>query len=420
MNSGPDLNTVISQAQQNVKNVCEWLKEQDMDVHPQKCQVMYCNNSKKDPDKKVKINGQPMEWSHQIKYLGIIIDKGLTFSQHFDQKVTKNFKKLWMFKTAIGRRWGPNPKLTLYMYTHIIIPSILYACFIWAHQIKGHKQKRFKKLNSLALRMTAPMHKSTPTSGLEALLGVEPLDIIAKNRSISTIMRIGQPKPLWDGKILYANGNVNNNRVGFYRHWDQLVPKTLSGPIRPISDKCVTYFNWTPEKFLTWTSSDPAKAFRKAGAKNPYFKGVQLRIHVLSKDSIESAKTREVTSGDPLEGNICVGYRILMDCSSNDPPIESRVIDEKLFMLRNETGKENAHFYAAAKALKFLETKKAKLLSQECEIIIFAEFNRKGLKSPMIKQLLRKCFLQQCKIIVSRTNRQIIILKPTKCYTRHI
>ena len=83
--------------------------------------------------------------------------------------------------------------------------------------------------------MTAPMHKSIPTSGLKALLGVEPLDILAKNHSISNNMRIGQPKPYWDGTTLYANGNVYNNRVGFYTHWDQLVSKTLSGLKRPIT-----------------------------------------------------------------------------------------------------------------------------------------------------------------------------------------
>ena len=35
-------------------------------------------------------------------------DKSLTFRPHFDDKV---IKKCQMFKTAIGRRWGPDPKL---------------------------------------------------------------------------------------------------------------------------------------------------------------------------------------------------------------------------------------------------------------------------------------------------------------------
>ena len=56
------------------------------------------------------------------------------------------------------------------------------------------------------MRIIAPMHKGTPTAGLETILGVEPVELTAKYRSIHTILRIGRPIHYWDGITRYATG----------------------------------------------------------------------------------------------------------------------------------------------------------------------------------------------------------------------
>ena len=53
-----------------------------------------------------------------------------------------------MFKFPIGRRWGLDTNLIIYMYKHILIPSMIYTCFIFAHLIKGSKLKTFNRMKS--------------------------------------------------------------------------------------------------------------------------------------------------------------------------------------------------------------------------------------------------------------------------------
>ena len=131
----------------------------------------------------------------------------------------KAFKKLCWFYQAIKKTWGPRPDLLIYLYKQIILPGVLYASFAWAHQINLTQEKNFRRLNSKAMRIIAPMHKGTPTAGLEVILGVEPVELTAKYRSIQTVLRIGKPSYNWDGITKYTNGKTNEKRKGFYKHW---------------------------------------------------------------------------------------------------------------------------------------------------------------------------------------------------------
>ena len=45
-------------------------------------------------------------------------------------------------------------------------------------------------------------YKSTPTSGLQAILGIEDFDILTDRLGMQTAMRIGPPEPEWDGNLL--------------------------------------------------------------------------------------------------------------------------------------------------------------------------------------------------------------------------
>ena len=134
------------------------MKKRNLKVKPEKCEVIYFNKTRKEPKDKVKIDNVVKEYAKQTKYLGVTITKGLNFSSHINDKIAKAHKKLWMFKLAIAKTWGPRPKLLLYMYKQIILPGILYACFAWAHLINLTQDKKFHRLNSLAMRLVAPIH----------------------------------------------------------------------------------------------------------------------------------------------------------------------------------------------------------------------------------------------------------------------
>ena len=75
--------------------------------------------------------------------------------------------------------------------------------------------------------------------------------------SMNTVLRIGQPKPVWDG--LTANGSK-----GFYRFWSDKIPDSIT---RALPDKCQTLFNWIPGRAMTMKLPDPNKLMGRMGVK---------------------------------------------------------------------------------------------------------------------------------------------------------
>ena len=55
-----------------------------------------------------------------------------------------------------------------------------------------------RQLNRLAACLTSPVKKNTPTAGLEVILGLKPLDLVALESGMADSIR-WKPRIRWDG-----------------------------------------------------------------------------------------------------------------------------------------------------------------------------------------------------------------------------
>ena len=84
----------------------------------------------------------------------------------------------------------------------------------------------------------APLVRSTPTKGLEAILGVPPLKLVLEEHSLRTIFRIQHHVfPDWDGR-------VKNRRPGHFHYWKKQLGKII--PENTITDSIPATPNWNP------------------------------------------------------------------------------------------------------------------------------------------------------------------------------
>ena len=74
---------------------------------------------------KLKVSGQPVEFSNTAKYLGVTLDHNLTWSTHLTNQITKGKRYLFMLKKAVLRNWGPKPKFIKWMIDTIFMKSCL-------------------------------------------------------------------------------------------------------------------------------------------------------------------------------------------------------------------------------------------------------------------------------------------------------
>ncbi|WP_233530828.1 hypothetical protein, partial [Gelidibacter salicanalis] len=91
-----------------------------------------------------------IKYEKSTKYLGVILDEKLSWTQHIDHKINKALALLFQVSNSIGRTWGPIPKLSRWAYTGIVRTGLTYAAHLWAHHLKARHKVRLRRLNRLA------------------------------------------------------------------------------------------------------------------------------------------------------------------------------------------------------------------------------------------------------------------------------
>lgn len=146
----------------------------------------------------LKLYNRNLAWSTESKYLGVTIDKGITFRPHIEGRIASAKRKLMMLAKICRDTWGPTPKAAKWAYTGIVRPALAYGSIIWAKKAQeGNLKVKLTQLQRLAMRLIAPVRYSTPTAALELLYDIKPLHLYLKEYALRSALRIGITNPNW-------------------------------------------------------------------------------------------------------------------------------------------------------------------------------------------------------------------------------
>jgi len=82
----------------------------------------------------VYLNNKLLRHVKTMKYLGIIIDKKLTFREHIKQATDKCRKLIFALSRSAKLNWGLSHKALKTLYTGGTQPLLLYGAPVWAKQ----------------------------------------------------------------------------------------------------------------------------------------------------------------------------------------------------------------------------------------------------------------------------------------------
>ena len=193
---GRDFETCFRLAQHALKKAASWARRAGVSFCPNKTAVLFFSRGNFRPTKQLKLSGKPLPWLDETKYLGITIDDTLSFRTHIEQKLAQAKKKLMILRHVFDQTWGPHPKITRWAYTGIVRPSITYGSIAFATKLTTKTVKdQLKRVQRLALIQIAKVRPSTPTSALEIIYNVPPLDLFILETAQKTALRLGiEPK----------------------------------------------------------------------------------------------------------------------------------------------------------------------------------------------------------------------------------
>ena len=235
--SGVHRETVLNVAQTKINEVEKLGRSLGITFNPGKTEIMLLGptSTAGEPPKELKVNGTPVPFRDEVTYLGMKINNKLDWRPHIDNKIKGAKLKLMTMNTAFGKYWGPRPALMLWAYKQVVLPALSYGCVVFAHKIDNDGMKKLRRLSRLAHQLIAPIARSAPTGGLEVITGSPPIHLEMERLSMNAVLSIDSPKPAWEGI-------TNKGSKGFYRHWTDLIPDTLT---KAVPNRCRIMFNWT-------------------------------------------------------------------------------------------------------------------------------------------------------------------------------
>ena len=209
----PDPHALVGLAQREVNRAVAWGAGVGLSFNAAKTvAVLFTQRNKIPTITNLKVDGSTVNYSNEVRYLGIQLDKKLNFNSHISNVIAKAKRFLLNIRSSIGKLWGPSPKWTVWAYNAMVKTMISYGSIIWSHRAHIFEPK-LKKLQRLAMLLTTNVVKSTPTAGLEVFYGLPPLSNYIEQCGLSSYVRFGDGfRRSWDG---IGDGNKRGHRFKY-------------------------------------------------------------------------------------------------------------------------------------------------------------------------------------------------------------
>lgn len=150
--SSDDVDKVIDNIQTHLDAVQKWAQSWKLALNPSKSSAVLFTLRRPKYYNTLKFNGQNIAWYHNIKYLGVLLDKKLTWNPHITSKLQQGYQRLKILYPLINRQTSLNWKCSLLLYKQLIRPLILYAAPVWGQCATTHIHK-MQVLQSKVLRV---------------------------------------------------------------------------------------------------------------------------------------------------------------------------------------------------------------------------------------------------------------------------
>ena len=176
---------------------------------------------------KLTLFGSNIEFSDQITFLGMILDKKLTWSEHIKSLIEKCNKDLNLMRLVSGTTYGADKKILLTLYKALILSKTDYGAQAYNSAPK-HMLSKLDTIQNKALRIATRAYHSTPINALEVECGIKPLHLRREEIILKYWVRsspLGQTLPV--NKLIADYGCHTTKRAPKFSPYSITVRKLL-------------------------------------------------------------------------------------------------------------------------------------------------------------------------------------------------
>ncbi|GBN96542.1 RNA-directed DNA polymerase from mobile element jockey [Araneus ventricosus] len=199
----------VSALQSYIKNHEIWLTSWKIQLNVDKTEAIIFSRISNCPV--VHLFGTPIPWKNEVKYLGVTLDRGLTFKSHIDrirEKFNDSFRRQYSL-ICRNSKLSLNNKLLIYLA--YLRPILAYASPVWACTAKTHLHK-LEVLENKTIRMITNARWYHRNTDLKIALNIPSLKEFIQKLARKFFNNIQNIDNSTLQKIPYYDGSLQTNR----------------------------------------------------------------------------------------------------------------------------------------------------------------------------------------------------------------
>ncbi|GFU28328.1 probable RNA-directed DNA polymerase from transposon X-element [Trichonephila clavipes] len=187
---GSDMRMIERQLQTAVNNILKWCDTNGHSISASKsCCVHFCRKRGIHPDPEIRIRDIQIPVVPDVRFLGVIFDRRLTFLPHILHLRKKCEKSLNLLKVLSNTSWGADRTSLLRVYQAIVLSRIDYGCVAYGSACNSTLQK-LDPVHHMALRICSGAFRTSPVQSLYVNCHQLPLDLRRRKLSLAFYFKI--------------------------------------------------------------------------------------------------------------------------------------------------------------------------------------------------------------------------------------
>ena len=217
---GTDQSHMVAQVQRTINKLITWGSTCGLRFNHSKTVVVLFTKSTKTFRRHIRIDGNDIPYSHQVKYLGLLLDSKLAWHPHIKQKALACKRFLYMVANITKDSFGPSPKIMRWTYLCVVRPMMTYGALCWAHHSEDSViDTILRSLNRAGMKLYSSFPRSTPTRTLEIITDTIPLALQAQKVGLSARIRLRNVVLLTPD----FPTSESAKKISHIKFWDQLI-----------------------------------------------------------------------------------------------------------------------------------------------------------------------------------------------------
>ncbi|GFU72579.1 putative RNA-directed DNA polymerase from transposon X-element [Trichonephila clavipes] len=186
---GSDMRMIERQLQTAVNNIIKWCDTNGHSISASKsCCVHFCRKRGIHPDPEIRIRDVQIPVVPDVRFLGVIFDRRLTFLPHILQLRKRCEKSLNLLKVLSNTSWGRIEHHYLEC-TRQSYSRIDYGCVVYGSACNS-TEKKLDPVHHMALRICSGAFRTSPVQSLYVIRHQLPLDLRRRKLSIAFYFKI--------------------------------------------------------------------------------------------------------------------------------------------------------------------------------------------------------------------------------------